>query len=175
MNERWKWIKGYEGLYSVSDKGRIKSFRGWNGHEYIRRVKVISPYTQRVNGEKTEYARAIVKLRDEEGNKKEFKVHRLVAEAFIPNPNGYAVVNHLDGNPINNNVNNLEWCTQKHNIRHAIETGSRVSRINTIDRETMVDFLNYGKTYDEIAEILGIAKGTVCNYIRKFKIKKIYI
>lgn len=68
----------------------------------------------------------------------------------------------------------MEWCTQKYNIHHAIDNELRVRVIDTIDKETMVDLLNYGKTYDEIAEILGIARGTVFNYIKKFNIKKIY-
>lgn len=110
-----------------------------------------------------------------EGEAKDFKVHRLVAKAFIQNPNNYKMVNHIDGNPLNNNANNLEWCTQKENIRHAIDNELTIRRINTIDRETMVDLLNNNFTYDDIANMLGIAKGTVFNYIKKFNIKKIYI
>lgn len=51
-------------------------------------------------------------------------VHRLVAEAFIPNPNNYPVINHIDSNPSNNNVNNLEWCTQSHNVKYAYANGN---------------------------------------------------
>jgi hypothetical protein len=51
-------------------------------------------------------------------------VHRLVAEAFIPNPNNYPVINHIDSNPSNNNVNNLEWCTQSHNVKYAYTNGN---------------------------------------------------
>ena len=102
------------------------------------------------------------------------KVHRLVAEAFIPNPNGYPIINHIDGNPLNNIVENLEWCDQKYNMKHAIENNLKFNQINGIDRNDMLELLNSGRNYDEIAEILKIAKGTVFNYIKKFNIRKYY-
>ena len=168
--EEWRDIKGYEGSYMVSNLGRIKSLVGWNGYEYIKRDKILNPYKQKVG---QEYYRSVVKLH-KNGKKKDKKVHRLVADAFIPNPENKPNINHKDGNPLNNIVSNLEWCSQQENITHAIETGLTVRTINTIDRDTMVKFLNNNYTYDEIAEILGVAKGTVFNYIKKFNIKKIY-
>ena len=171
MNEVWKDIKGYEGLYQVSNLGRIKSLYGWNGHRYLEREKILKPtskYDKRVS-----YPRAVIKLIKGK-DKKDYKVHRLVAQAFIPNPQNKPQVNHIDGNPLNNRIENLEWCTDRENKIHAIENNLRIYTINTIDRETMLELLNNGKTYDEIAELLGIAKGTVFNYIRKFKIEKIY-
>lgn len=102
--EEWRDIKGYEGLYQISNYGRVKSFIGFNGHDYIKREKILAPYKQRTN---LNYARSVVKL-FKDGNKKDFKVHRLVAKAFIPNPNNYKIVNHIDGNPLNNRVNNFK-------------------------------------------------------------------
>lgn len=84
------------------------------------------------------------------------------------------MINHIDGNPLNNKANNLEWCTQKENMEKAFNNDNCCKTINSIDRETMVKLLN-NYNYDDIAEILGIAKGTVFNYIKKFNIKKIYI
>lgn len=168
--EEWKSIKGYEGMYEISNFGRVKSLLGWNGHKYIRRERILAPYKQQSN---KYYSRSVVKLA-KDNKTKDFKVHRLVAEAFITNPNNYKVVNHIDGNPLNNKVENLEWCTQKMNIKHAINNDLIVTRINTIDRETMVELLNNNFNYDKIANILGVTKGTVFNYIRKFKIRKIF-
>lgn len=169
--ELWKDIEGYEGLYKVSNYGRIKSFTMWNGHKFVKRERVLSPYKQIAN---KNYSRSVVKL-FKNGVKKDFKVHRLVAKAFIDNPYNFKVVNHKDGNPLNNHVSNLEWSTQKNNVLHSIENELLIRRINTIDRQTMVTMLNNNYSYDEIAKILGIAKGTVFNYIRKFKIKKRYV
>lgn len=171
MREVWKDIKNYEGLYQVSNLGRVKSLQGWNGRKYVRRERILNPYTQHIG--KT-YYRSVVKLINN-GISKDMKVHRLVAIAFLPNPDNYKIINHKDGNPLNNRVDNLEWCTQKYNVNHAIENELSIKRINTIDKETLVTMLNNNFTYDEIAEKLGIAKGTVFNYIRKFNIKKIYM
>lgn len=172
MKEEWKDIKNYEGLYQISNLGRVKSLVGWNGKRYISRERVLEP-TKR-NDKRTTYQRAIVSL-TKDGKKKDYRVHRLVAEAFIPNPQNKPQVNHIDGNPLNNNVSNLEWVTDKENKLHAIDNELIIHRINTIDRETMIELLNSGKNYDEIAALLGVAKGTVYNYIKKFRIKKIYV
>lgn len=101
MKEIWKNIDGYDGKYQVSNKGRIKSF---HGKTKIRKPAISGRYymvTLSNNG--------VVKV---------FNIHRLVAITFLPNPNNYPVVNHKDHNPLNNDVRNLEWCTQQYNSEH---------------------------------------------------------
>lgn len=102
--EVWKDIVGYEGLYQVSNWGRVRSL---NYRHAIGNIKILVPYSDRIGY-----------LHIELSGKK-FLVHRLVAIAFIPNPNNYPVVNHKDCNPQNNRVENLEWCTQKYNTNYA--------------------------------------------------------
>ena len=169
--EEWKDIEGYKNLYQVSSYGRIKSFYGWGGHKIAKKEKILAPWNQQMN---EHYSRSVVAL-VKNGKRKMFKVHRIVAEAFLKRKKGKNIINHKDGNPLNNNVFNLEWCDQKFNAAHAVENDFKVNRINTIDRETMVDLLNSNYNYQEIRQILGVSAGTVCNYIKKFKIKKIYI
>lgn len=113
-NEIWKDIEGYENKYQVSNYGRIKSFNGWNGHHYTNREKILKISITVKNN----YKRCVVTLNNKK-KRKNYKVHRLVAKAFIPNLNNLSVVNHIDGNTLNNTANNLEWCTQRDNIIHS--------------------------------------------------------
>lgn len=110
--EIWKDIDGYEGIYQVSNEGRIKSLeKTWisGKHKTIRHQQ-----EKILKNSKDSYGYFVVGL-SKGGKSKTLKVHRLVAEAFIPNPNGYKTINHKDENPENNSVSNLEWCTQAYN------------------------------------------------------------
>lgn len=114
MNEEWRPVKGYEELYEVSNTGRVRSLDKYvkNGHSSYRlhKGKVISLL-------KGEYGYIQVNLCC---NRKMYKkyVHRLVAQAFIPNPDGLPQVNHKDEDKSNNCVENLEWCDAKYNINY---------------------------------------------------------
>ena len=112
MEEVWKDIKGYEGLYQVSSYGRVKTLARLVidsiGRETIRKEKVLSTRPSSQTGYPT-----INLFKD--GKRTTVNVHRLVAEAFIPNPNNLPCVNHKDESRNNNFVDNLEWCTYRYN------------------------------------------------------------
>lgn len=110
--EQWKPIKGLEGLYSISSFGNIASLMFRNNICTKPKIKKIKPHD---NG----YGYLIVQLRGFDGERSSYYVHRLVAEAFVENPNGFPVVNHLDMNKQNNHACNLEWTTQKKNVEHS--------------------------------------------------------
>lgn len=104
MREVWKDIEGYEGVYMVSNLGNVKSLNYCNsGH-----ARNLTPKVNNVG-------RLWVELHHNR-KKQCFLIHRLVAMAFIENPDGYPQINHIDENPKNNVVTNLEWCTGKQNV-----------------------------------------------------------
>ena len=110
MKEIWKDIKGYEGLYQISNFGNIKSLRT---NKLVKAFKNTKGYCQ-------------VSLWNN-NVKKMFVVHRLVAQEFIPNPNNLLQVNHKDEDKKNNNVDNLEWCSVKYNCNY----GTRNIRLSS--------------------------------------------
>lgn len=118
--EIWKPIKGYEGVYEVSNFGRIKSLEReiYRGKDYAKRVQKEKILKQVVN--KDSYHRVSL---NKNSKSKMFAVSRLVAEAFIPNPENKPEVNHIDANRFNNKVENLEWVTAEENLNHARENG----------------------------------------------------
>lgn len=110
MKEDWRPVVGFEGKYLVSNFGAVKSLR-YEGHAVER--ELCQATDSKGLGYKSVYLYS-------KQAKRCFKlVHQLVASAFIPNPNGYREVNHIDGDPSNNRVDNLEWCTRSQNILHA--------------------------------------------------------
>lgn len=111
MKEEWQDIKGYEGKYQISNMGNVKSIHYKKSKEINERI--LKPRFVTRKGHNYYY---VVLSKDNIPHT--FKIHRLVAEYFIPNPQNKPVVNHKDGNKQNNKVENLEWCTVAENNRH---------------------------------------------------------
>ena len=137
VGEQWRPVVGYEGLYEVSSYGNVRS---------IKRDIILKP---RDNGV---YLRVNLY---KNGKLKGCSVHRLVAEAFIPNPENLETVNHIDEDKTNNHVYNLEWMTRKENVRH-----SKCKKVLCIET---------GEVYDSMTEAVentGIAQSSIstcCN------------
>lgn len=148
LEEVWKDIEGYEGLYQVSTHGRVKSVFRYhkilksrvknNGYKYVQLYKNGTPYT--------------------------YYIHRLVAQAFIPNPQNKPQVNHIDEDKENNRVENLEWCTRSENMNHgtamlrtAISQGKPIICI-----ETGVEYYSLS----ECARQMGLQVGHVCSVLK---------
>lgn len=124
--EIWKAVVGYEGFYDVSNLGRVKSlFRmvPWNGTMRPIRERIM------VGGNQNAYRSVLLR---KDNAFKTFSFHRIVATAFIPNPLNLPMVNHKDGNKLNNRLENLEWVTLKQNAEHASKSGL----MNSMNGET---------------------------------------
>lgn len=115
MTEEWRDIRGYEGSYQVSNLGRVRSLdRYIPSRRYYRKGRIIQPFDNKGYNNTSLSLNKVTRT---------FCTHRLVAEAFIPNPDNKPCVNHVDGNKRNNLVSNLEWVTYSENTNHAIKLG----------------------------------------------------
>lgn len=154
--EQWKVVKGFEN-YLVSSLGNVKTING--------KLKKV------VYDSKNDYG--YVELWKNNKGKK-FRIHRLVAETFIPNTLGKEQVNHIDGDKKNNCVSNLEWVTPKENIRHAIENdlssikyGSKnlASKLKEEDVKYIRENARINKSVKELSEIYNVSTTTIYNII----------
>ena len=165
MQEEWKPIKGYVGVYEISNIGRVKRINGGKIS-----IKKLNPSIEKY---------IFVGL-SKNGIKKVTRVHVLVAEAFIPNPKKKPYINHIDNNPSNNKVSNLEWCTHLENMQHANRQGRlNVPRIGSrgknnfggITKEKVLEirklWLLDKKPQREIASIYKVSRQTINNIINK--------
>lgn len=159
LNEEWRDVKGYEGLYRVSKEGKVIS---------VERIVNGRKRRECEMRQKTRFHRPYLWVTlAKEGRSDSYLVHRLVAEAFVQNPNGYTYVNHKDENPSNNNADNLEWCTQKYNCNY----GTRTARIkaNMPQTKTVYQITMKGMmiaefpSIQEAARRTGICAGHICD------------
>lgn len=104
------------------------------------------------------YLCVTISLCDGKGGRKTLPVHRLVAKAFVPNPKGFSVVNHIDGNKKNNSASNLEWTTPAGNAKHAQKNGLLKSRKGHLIKYTQDDYIKWGEEYNKGIKYREIAK-----------------
>ena len=141
--EQWKSIAGYEGLYEVSNLGRVKSLNyNRTGKERILKQQK----------DKHGYLRVDI---CKDGKLKHSKVHRLVAEAFIQNPNNLETVNHKDEDKTNNVASNLEWMTRGDNIIY-----SQARQVQMLDKQTG-ELLAIFPSTNEADRVTGIYQGSI--------------
>lgn len=169
--EIWLGVENYNGSYQVSTAGRVRSLDGMtksrkNGKVFDRKRvgQIIKPKSIK-NGYQT------VRFH-KNGTRKTELIHRVVAKAFIKNPNKKPCVNHIDSNIINNNVNNLEWCTYAENSAHASSFGNLVkgemshfSKLNNDKVLLIRDMLAYSREAFSLSWIANLFKVTPATII----------
>ena len=161
MKEEFRDIKGYEGLYQVSNLGKVKSLTRENQF-YLNDIKVTRILNSHIMKFHLNHGYLRVLL-SKNGKRKWFFVHRLVAEAFIPNPNNLEQVNHLDFNRKNNCVENLEWISLKENIQY-----SQATKIKCLDLKT--NEITYFPSINEAARQMNIWNSAVYFSIYKYNV-----
>lgn len=161
--EIWKPVVGYENDYMVSNYGRVKSIFekiiDKNGKVFKHKPKIIKQWFST-----TGYL--LVKLRQDMK-----KVHRLVGYAFIPLREGATDINHKDCNPLNNRVENLEWCTPKENSAHAI-LNKRNKKYTYLDKEKVIEMYKQGITAQEIANSMSVNRESITYILGKAGISR---
>lgn len=148
MMEIWKDVKNFSGLYKISNLGRVYS---------VKSKRIMQNRPNKIRG----YVLVSISF---DGIVKKIPVHRLVAEAFIPNPEKKPEVNHIDGNKANNNVENLEWATKSENILHSKRILHRKGR----DRRVWFN----GILFDNIKQFRDYINMKGKNYKNAFLIKE---
>ena len=136
MKEIWTDVEGYEGLYQVSNLGRVKTLskKHWCASRTTSKKWYYMAKEKVLKGQISNAGYRLVGL-TKDLKCKVYSVHRLVAIAFIPNPNMKEQVNHKDGDKLNNNVDNLEWATRSENTIHALRSGLMKKRVNYVTSE----------------------------------------
>ncbi len=164
MTEVWKDIEGYEGLYQVSNLGKIKSIphviKTWRG-EFVSKEK-ICVLSQEHNG-------YLMKYLSKNGKKKFHLVHRLVAQAFLPNPLGLPFINHKNENKADNRAENLEWCDAKYNVNYGTCIERRAEKQTNnhgakpiVQMDLTGNIIREFPSFSEAGRLLGLNIRSIC-------------
>jgi len=178
MQEEWRDVVGYEGFYQVSNLGRIKSLQRTRKGRHGVCNKSERILALAAGNRKGSYL--MFSAIGSNGNKKTVAAHRLVAKAFIANPDNKPCVNHIDHNRLNNCVENLEWVTAKENAQHALLNGrlemsmhrgedNNQSKLTTAQvKEIRKRYVRYSKENNctSLAKEFGVSHVTIHNIIK---------
>ncbi|MBQ1581316.1 MAG: HNH endonuclease [Prevotella sp.] len=170
MTEEWKPVAGYEGLYEVSNLGRVKSLN----YHHTGKEGLLKQNIEKTNP----YPYAMVCLY-KDGKCATPKVHKLVAMAFIPNPDNLPQVNHKDEDSLNNCVNNLEWCTAKYNANYGTRNKRMAKSLTNGKASKKIaqyaspgfpcELINVWPSLNEIKRQKGWSIGNICAAIKENK------
>lgn len=156
LEEVWKDIRNYEGRYMVSNLGNVKSIK-YRHHNKEQKLKLLDNHG---------YKRVCLFSKD--GKRRYFRVHRLVAVAFLPNPNNYKEINHKDENTANNKADNLEWCNRSYNINYGNRNKKAASKLNKSISQYNKNNV-FIKKYNSIVEICNLFNFNRSNIIACLK------
>jgi Mor family transcriptional regulator len=163
---KWKPVLNYEGIYEISENGDVKRIANTNNQYkvgHILKSNVINGY-------------AHVQLH-KNSKVKSMRVHRLVAISFIANPSKKPHVNHIDGNKLNNNLSNLEWCTPSENQLHKHRVLNRTFRkyvLSSEDLQKLIELRISGKRLNELSKMFNIPPSSLHNILKRNKIQTGY-
>ena len=167
--EIYKDVVGYEGIYQVSNLGNVKRVlisRGVHGKN--KDGNILKPFYE---------SNGYLQIGFRKNNKRKYFMHHsLIAECFIPNPNNYPFINHINGIKDDNRIENLEWCTHSENMLHAIRTGLRNTPKGDDSKKTkkVID-IETGIIYPSTSTLalqLGVKKGTLQNWLNNHRPNK---
>ena len=164
MKEIWKDVLGYEKIYEVSNKGRVRSAKGKTTHSELHGTRVWKPRVLKQKISKDNACRVSL------WKNKQCEtclVHRLVAFAFIPKQEGKDYINHIDGNRLNNNVENLEWCNHLENNRHAFENGLMPNNNFVVLEDLRTGELHRFTSYKKAGEFVGRSGNFISDSIKR--------
>lgn len=172
LEEIWKDIEEYEGLYQVSNLGNVKSLE----RTRISKCGSIANVKERILKPANNRGYLMVVL-CKNGKLKTYSIHRLVAQAFLDNPNNYEQINHIDEDKTNNNVSNLEWCDAKYNINYGTRNERISKQVAQIDKSTgeiikiWLSIKECGRNGFNQGNIASCCRGkykSACGYIWKY-------